>query len=105
MKFWNEYDVEQALRRATNPDRPTRLRGILVVLRLMNWTNANSDGWAYWPKPVRAANRLMELLDSGDRWEPEDVEPKDLRKACAPIKAFLTRQGVDHDIIFRESSV
>lgn len=105
MKYWNEYDIERAIGVSTNPDRPNRLTGILYMARLMNWTNANSDGWAYWRKPVNAAQRLMELLDSGDQWDPEDVELKELRKACTPIKAFLTRQGVDHDVIFSSSEI
>lgn len=25
--------------------------------------NRNSDGWAYWPKPFRAAARLMEPVE------------------------------------------
>ncbi len=102
MRYWNEYDVRTQLQHASNPDRPNRLRGILVITRLMNWTNRNSDGWAYWPKPVRSASRLMELLESGDHWNSEDVTAAELRKACSPIKSFLTRQGVSHADIFGE---
>jgi hypothetical protein len=98
MKYWNQHDVASAQRRFEG--LPDRELGLLVLTRLMNWTNRNSDGWAYWPKPVRAAKRLMELLDSGDHWDPEDVTEAELKKAFTPIKSFLTRQGVDHGEVF-----
>lgn len=102
MHFMNTYEIEEAMYRLVNDeDRlPNLTQGVLVLARLAVWTNRNSDGWAYWPKPVRAARRLMELVQSVDRWEPEDVTSADLRKACAPIKAFLTRHDVDHAEVF-----
>lgn len=100
MYFWNEYDIESAYGRFERSDCQVAMTGVLIVARLANWTNAHSDGWAYWPKPVRAAKNLMVLLDSLDRYDPIDITPAQLKKACVPIKSFLTRQGVDHDVIF-----
>lgn len=103
MKYWNDYDVEVQARRVEGC--PVRMTGVLIMARLMNWTNANSDGWAYWPKPVRSAKRLMELIETGENFPTyhtplEDVTEAELRKAVTPIKSFLTRHGVDHDEIF-----
>lgn len=100
MKYWNEYDIEYAYGRFERSCAPVAMTGALIVARLASWTNQNSDGWAYWLKPVRAAKNLLELLDSLDRYAPVDITPSQLKKACTPIKSFLTRQGVDHELIF-----
>jgi hypothetical protein len=40
------------------------------------------------------------------RWgEEEDITDAELKAALSPIKAFLTRQGVEHNLIFREERV
>ena len=104
MRYWNEFDVQDAIGRF-GPSCHNLTVGVLILTRLMNWTNGHSDGWAYWPKPCRSANRLMELMDNADRFDPQDVTVGELRKACTPIKAFLTRQSVDHELIFADTSV
>lgn len=87
-------------------------KGALVLHNLMRWANNNSDGWHMWPKPARAAAKLIQLLEDKQRDYREDgvvsragetgiVEFTDatdaqLKAAFAPIKAFLTRQGVTH---------
>lgn len=97
MRYMNTYDIENALATALTVGETSNLtHGVHVLIRLHNWTNRNSDGWAYWPKPVRAAARLIELIEGVDRWDPEDVSSADLKRALVPIKSFLTRQGVDH---------
>ena len=93
----NEYDVQDAINRLQSA--PNLHRGAQVLRRLVDWTNSNSDGWAYWPKPVRAAKSLQELLQAADRFDPRDVTEADLNKALRPIKAFLTRHGVDHSVV------
>lgn len=108
MKYWNEYDFGVKYRNAEL--FPNRSEGIEVVFRLAEWTNRNSDGWAYWTKPRRAALRLMDLLDEQDEKHygggspPEDVSSADLRKAYTPIRSFLTRHGVDHAEVFGGSA-
>lgn len=102
MMFANEHDVEEYLNQFSGGspeslDTPNLLAGALTLARLVNWTNSNSDGWAYWPKPARSAKSLMTLLQSADRFDPQDVSVADLRKALSPVRAFLTRQGVSHD--------
>lgn len=107
MSILNEYDIETSQRKAAQEvNRPNLQAGILTLARLSEWANANSDGWAYWRKPSAASSQLQELIYTryfgADRhhFENADISPADLRKAYTPIKAFLTRQGVDHSVIF-----
>lgn len=102
MRFMNEYDIECAKRLyASHPvlGPATRTLG-----NLEDWTNYNSDGWAYWPKPARAAARLMELIERDgtsryeyDTWR-EDATAAEYRAALRPIKAFRTRQKATFEI-------
>lgn len=98
--WMNQWEVEEALIKFNRGDTPNLGRGAFILARLMIWTNRNSDGWPYWQKPSRAASSLMDLLHSVDRFDPVDVTEAQLKKVFSPIKAFLTRQGVDHDLIF-----
>lgn len=108
MRFMNHYDIDIAQRRySRSTATPNRYAAALTIAELAGWANRNSDGWAYWPKPCRAAARLMELLE-GDGTNAAldhqmDVDATDAEYAAAlrPVKAFLTRQGVDHAEILR----
>ena len=86
MRFMNEFEIEDAARQ--HLDDPILGPASWTLVNLVRATNANSDGWAYWPKPTRAAAKLMSLFD-----HPENVTAKDVKAAYVPIKAFLTRQG------------
>jgi len=103
MLFMNEWDIEDAQRRFYPDETPNLAAAAQILAVLAAWTNANSDGWAYWPKPVRAAKRLMELLQAGEarnrnRYdEPVDATDAELATALTPVKAFLTRQGVEYE--------
>lgn len=104
MRFMNDYDIERALRRYSTGRTPNRLRAAITIARLANWTNRNSDGWAYWPKPCRAAAKIMALLEGTgsttndvlDTLLRTDATDAELKAALVPVKAFLTRHGVDH---------
>lgn len=90
MRFMNEFDIDAAARYA---DHPVLGPAVQTLAALRDWTNANSDGWAYWPKPARAAARLMDLIER-DRFDDDrpDATAAELTKALAPVKAFRTRQ-------------
>lgn len=102
MRFMNDYDIQIAKQRYGNHD----LLGpaIQTLENLVGWANRNSDGWAYWPKPARAAAKLMEMIerDGTSKYiydhRREDVTIAEYRKALAPIKAFRTRQGAEFEI-------
>jgi hypothetical protein len=96
MRYMNDYDIEFAVRRFTRASKPNRLALALVVQNLAEETNWVSDGWAYWPKPCRAANRAIELIESttnaaNDEQERYDITDAEMLAAVRPIKAFLTR--------------
>jgi hypothetical protein len=98
----NRWDIEEAVARyATHAVLGPATR---TLQSLRDAADANSDGWAYWPKPARAAARLMELIerDGTARYrfdqEREDATETELRKAYAPLKAFRTRSGLSFEI-------
>lgn len=102
MKFMNDYDLETARSRFTRATKPNRLALVMVVDNLREWTDANSDGWAYWPKPCRAAEKAMALIESttheaNQEQERVDITDAEMLAAVRPIKAFLTRQKVPAD--------
>jgi hypothetical protein len=100
MLFLNTYEIEEALRRYA--DHPVLGPATQQLAELEEWTNSNSDGWAYWPKPRRAATKLQDLIGTTRAYldDPEraDVTPELYRAALRPIKAFRTRQGADFDL-------
>lgn len=101
--WMNEYDIEDALRLTATLELPVARRGAEILSRLKDWTNGNSDGWPYWGKPAKAADKLMTALqsaiDASRRGDDVDVTEAQLKTALTPIKAFLTRQGVEHSKI------
>lgn len=99
--FMNEYDRTGAIYRFARANTPNRLALAVAVDSLATWADNNSDGWAYWPKPRQAAAKAIALIESRTNAENEaqertDATDAEVKAALAPIKAFLTRQGVDH---------
>lgn len=96
MRYMNDYDIESARRRYGRGETPNRLALVMVVDHLREWTDGHSDGWAYWPKPCRAAEKAIVLIESTaypeyERRQREDITDAEMRDAVKPIKAFLTR--------------
>ena len=105
MHFMNDYDIEIAQHRFSAGATPNREKVADVVAKLAEWADDNSDGWAYWPKPARAADKAMDLIDPRtyaeiETFEATDATDAEVKAAFRPIKAFLTRNGVDHSEIF-----
>ena len=86
MRFMNEFDMEMAKRRFAH--LPVKLKAVRIITDLMNLTNQVSDGWPYWSKPVRSAEKLMVVIE-----DMEDPTEDDLKKALVPIKTMLTRNA------------
>lgn len=107
MYFFSEYQIREAVNRYVSTgqcEKVNTARAVMVLDRLMVWTNRNSDGWAYWPKPMRAASQLARLVeDRTNRRNLDDITDHELKKALVPIKSFLTRQGVAHSEIIKET--
>lgn len=103
MRFMNDYDIDRA--GELYVDHPILGPAIQTLQNLVDWTNSHSDGWAYWPKPTRAAAKLMEMIQRNgtagfgyDR-ERADVTEDEYKKALRPIKAFRTHQNADFEIV------
>lgn len=100
MRFLNEYEVAEAAQRFVGrPDLPNLDAATRSLVSLVDWTNANSDGWPYWQKPRKAAAKLVELVATVDRFDPVDCSPAELTAALRPVKAFRTRQGADFELV------
>ena len=99
MKHMNDCDIHMAQRRFRRGGTPYRAALVFTVTELRNWADNNSDGWAYWCKPVQAAQRAISHIASttneeNDRRAREDISPEEFKAAIRPIKSFLTRQNV-----------
>ena len=96
--FMNDFDIMRARRSCLSLDWPNRAKLVEVVDRLREWADDNSDGWSSWPKPSRAASKAVDVIQ-GDRsnaaFDRPDASDYEVAAALVPIKAFLTRQGVD----------
>ncbi|MDQ3276460.1 MAG: hypothetical protein M3Q39_15905 [Actinomycetota bacterium] len=104
----NDWDIAEAVDQYA--DEPVMGPAVHTIANLAEWANHNSDGWHSWPKPARAANKLMELIERQQKVDREGdwhipaggptppVTAAEVRKALAPIKAFRTRQGADFTI-------
>lgn len=93
MRFMNEYEIDRALEDFTSVDTPNLYRAVTTISNLRDYANSHSDGWAYWPKPCRAASKLIGHLQDAKRWDPTDITDDELKAALKPIKSFYTRHG------------
>jgi len=110
MRFMNRWDIDRAVGMYAGGSPISAKRHPVLgpaaetLQSLAEWTDRNSDGWAYWPKPVRAAKRLMELIErdgtnafyGGPR---PDATVEEYKAALRPVKAFRTRYGAEFDIV------
>ena len=85
MMFMNEYEINDRAERYRN--HPVLGPATRFLQAYMGEVNAHSDGWPYWSPPVKAAAKLMTLIQRGDATLAE------VTKALSPIKAFMTRRG------------
>lgn len=104
MRFANTWDIAEFRRRFSGV--PILEDAAETLANLEEWANENSDGWAYWPKPVRAAARLIEFLERYSRAYPvsladnvDEIIAREYRAALRPVKAFRTRHGADFEIV------
>jgi hypothetical protein len=105
MYFMNRWEVAESMHRYR--DHPILDPATRTLAALVDWTDNNSDGWPYWPKPCRAAQALQQLigeigtfLDNPARAE---VTIDDLKRAYRPLRSFATRHGADFPFYLPEA--
>ena len=108
MHFMNDYDIGRAIRvfERDVADFPIALGAALTLDAFREWVDTHSDGWAHWAPPVRAADRLMTLIETAEEGQREgrqdydmrtetysyrDIDPAALKAAYANLKRFATR--------------
>ncbi len=89
MLFLNTWEIDDMVTRYR--DLPVLGRGAQVLAALRDLVDANSDGWAYWAKPVTAAAKLQTMLKEGNR--TFDATLPALKLTLRPIKSFCTRNA------------
>lgn len=75
---------------------PNVTKGVQLLHRLMEAVNAQSDGWAYWSAPGKAADKLMDLLKTAGNLSYDTngtISDADLRKAVSPIRRMVKVQS------------
>jgi hypothetical protein len=102
MRFMNTWEIDEAA--VLFEDDPILGPATQTLRSLRDWTDSHSDGWAYWPKPVRAAAKLILLIERG-RWDRRTRQGSDVitiaeyKAALRPLKAFRTRFAAEFDIV------
>lgn len=92
MKYMNDFDISDAKRR--HAMLPVLSKAVSFLEAFKEEVNAHSDGWAYWKAPVKAADKLMTMievdLETGCHIDATEAK---FRAALTPIKSFYTRRG------------
>jgi len=89
----NQYEIESAFR--SRHDCPNVRRGVNLLHALMRSVNEQSDGWAYWTAPSRAAAKLIALLETAGRVSygtRGTITADQLKAAVTPIRRMVTVQ-------------
>jgi len=105
MNFMNTYEIDERVDRFTS--HPVLGPATRTLANLRDAANANSDGWCYWPKPARAAKKLMELIQRATEtsWPPrQGVTTKELLAAYRSLKSFRTKSGIAFEIVEPEGA-
>jgi hypothetical protein len=107
LNFMNDYEIDRHL--DAHGDHPVIGPAVRTLANLRDAANQNSDGWHIWPKPARAASKLMDLINRHDEVERgayqrrpgvdyTPVTAQEVAAALRPVKAFRTRSGIQFDI-------
>jgi len=89
----NQGDIEMAA--SNRHDCPNVRKGFRLLHSLLMAVNSQSDGWAYWSAPSKAADKLMTLLrTAGNIWYDTSgtITASELKSAISPIRRMVTLQ-------------
>ena len=92
--FMNQGDIEAAY--SNHHDCPNVRKGVALLHSLMQAVNEQSDGWAYWSPPSKAAEKLWELLKTTGNLlygnTHGTITADQLKQAITPIRRMVTAQ-------------
>ena len=80
----NEWEIDTA--RAEHVNHSVLGPATQLLYDLKELANDNSDGWAYWRKPLHAAKKLMAMIQ-----DPTSADEATFKKAQTPIKILCTK--------------
>lgn len=92
--WMNQAEIEWANQQ--NHACPNVRAGVRLLYRLIQAVNNQSDGWAYWAAPGKAAHKLMELLKTAGNLSHGTrgtITADQLKKAVSPIRRMVTVQS------------
>ena len=90
----NQNEIEWASRQ--NHQCPNGRKGIILLFRLVQSVNDQSDGWAYWKAPLKASKKLIDLLKSTGNLNygtHGTISDSQLKAAISPIRRMVTVQS------------
>ena len=85
MLYMNDSDMVQAETMARTYEMKLACR---FLIAFKDEVDQHSDGWAYWRAPLKAATRLMKLIQQNG-----SMSDSEFQWALTPIKSFYTRKG------------
>ena len=91
--WMNQYEIEAAAQ--ARHACPNVRKGVRLLAALLEAVNSQSDGWAYWPAPSKAAEKLMNLLHTSGNLAygtGRKISDAELKAAISPIRAMVTKQ-------------
>jgi hypothetical protein len=94
MSWMNAAEIEFAA--SCRHECPNVRKGVRLLLKLMQATNAQSDGWHSWPAPGNSAKQLTELLKTAGNLTHGThgtITAAQLKKAVSPIRRMVTVQS------------
>lgn len=100
----NDYEIDSARNWFSPADHPRLHDAVEGLNRFVGWVNNNSDGWAYWKAPQKAADRLIAKLQEkreaisrthySSEWV-EDLTKEEWASLWRPIRRLMGDQKVD----------
>jgi hypothetical protein len=103
MLFHNTWEIDENAQQFAG--HPVLGPATTLLQRFRDEVNQNSDGWAHWPLPAKAAKSLMELIDQAKRCRrdllPDSEMPtmKQAKKAATRIKTFCTKHKLQFPLV------
>ena len=92
---FNSSDIQALVSNANAHACPNVKTAVRLLGRLHDYTNENSDGWAYARPVTKSTEKLANLLKSrGNIWYPlhGSITLAELKAAITPIKRMATTQ-------------